>query len=94
MILKYATIFAIVAISVSVSTSFSVSASSVLGDINGDGMITLSDSVSLGKFLIGELSLSDPSVADTDANGIIDITDQNILSGFLVGSVKSLPYTG
>ncbi len=91
---KIATISVILALSVPLLGTLPTSAASFLGDVNGDGTISMSDTVALGRFLSGTYALSDPTVADVDDNGIIDVTDQNILSGYLVGAVTGLPYTG
>ena len=69
------------------------SSAATLGDVDGDGTISVSDVVTLNKCLNGLGALQDYSVADTNVNGIIDSVDASILLSFIVGKVTSLPYT-
>lgn len=66
---------------------------SFLGDVNCDGKLDMSDTVALGKYLLGNYALADYENADTNANGIIDTIDNQILLSFLIGNIPSLPYT-
>ena len=44
------------------------SSAAILGDVNNDGKLDVSDVVTLNKFLAGEGVLSNYNVADTNAN--------------------------
>lgn len=70
-----------------------VSSAATLGDVDGDGTISISDAVTLNKVLAGKGVLSDYTVADTNDNGIIDGVDAKILLAFIVRNITSLPYT-
>ncbi len=73
---KVIVIVAIVTLSVPLLGTLPTSAaSSILGDVNGDATISLSDTIALTHFLNGTYALSNPTVADVDYNGIIDATD-------------------
>ncbi len=78
---------------VGVAESVAVSAANC-GDVNNDGIISLSDLVALTKYLDGIYELVDYSVADTNANYIVDYVDSLILNAYIVESIPSLPYTG
>ena len=67
------------------------SSAAILGDVNNDGKLDVSDVVN--KFLAGEGVLSNYNVADTNANGIIDGVDSTILMAFLVHEINRLPHT-
>lgn len=69
------------------------SSATILGDVNNDGKLDVSDVVTLNKFLAGEGVLSNYNVADTNANGIIDGVDSTILMAFLVHEINRLPHT-
>ena len=69
------------------------SSAAILGDVNNDGKLDVSDVVTLNKFLAGEGVLSNYNVADTNANGIIDGVDSTILMAFLVHEINRLPHT-
>lgn len=70
------------------------SATTLYGDVNGDGSINLSDSIALSKFLSGQCELSNYDAADVNANYIVDSVDVKILNAFLTHSITSLPYLG
>ncbi len=65
----------------------------ILGDINGDNTINISDAIALGRYLSGQYTLSDYSISDLNVNYVIDVVDQQILLAFLVGIIDSLPYS-
>lgn len=72
----------------------SASAAVIYGDANNDGIINLSDSIALSKYLSGQCVLSNYTAVDLNVNYVIDAVDQQILLAFLIQSIKSLPYTG
>ncbi len=69
------------------------SSAAILGDVNNDGKLDVSDVVTLNKFLAGEGVLSNYNVADTNANGIIDGVDSTILMAFLAHEINRPPHT-
>lgn len=68
------------------------SATTLYGDVNGDGSINLSDSIALNKFLSGKCELPNYDAADVNANHVVDHVDGTILSAFLNRIISSLPY--
>ncbi|MCC8110082.1 MAG: dockerin type I domain-containing protein [Ruminococcus sp.] len=99
---KLAAIFAAVAIAAtpvstltaSAENSLDVTTTTIYGDINSDGSITLSDSVAFEKVLNGQYTLSDYTVADLNVNYVVDAADKQILLAFLMQVISTLPYTG
>jgi len=99
---KLAAIFAAVAIAATpVSTlmasaedSVDATTTTIYGDINSDGSITLSDSIAFEKVLNGQYTLSDYTVADLNVNYVVDAADKQILLAFLMQVISTLPYTG
>lgn len=63
------------------------------GDVNNDGIVSLSDLVSLGKYLQGKVELVNYNVADVNVNYVIDIIDYKLLNDYIVELIPSLPYT-
>ncbi len=66
---------------------------SVLGDLNNDGKVDISDDTKLQNYLVGridELSLLDKYSADIAVNGKIDISDAVRLQNYLIGRIDSL----
>lgn len=64
------------------------------GDVNGDGKISLLDTVTLNKYLVGQYELADYSAADTNDDGVLGYIDRLILNDYVVGNIENLPYTG
>ena len=64
----------------------------VIGDVNGDGVISVADAVALQKYIIKSESLSDEqlSVADTDGNGDVNIKDVTQIQKYLAEYISSL----
>jgi len=99
---KLAAIFAAVAIAATPVSTLTASAedsvdattTTIYGDINSDGSITLSDSVAFEKVLNGQYTLSDYTVADLNVNYVVDAADKQILLAFLMQVISTLPYTG
>ncbi len=78
----------------SATGAFSASAAtSMCGDVNCDGSISMADVVLLNKYCSGECILENYANADTNENGIIDTVDSQIISAFLLGMIGSIPYT-
>jgi len=99
---KLAAIFAAVAIAATPVSTLTASAedsvdattTTIYGDINSDGSITLSDSIAFEKVLNGQYTLSDYTVADLNVNYVVDAADKQILLAFLMQVISTLPYTG
>lgn len=69
-------------------------AATLYGDVDGNGSITLSDAITLNKFLAGQGYLLDTAPADVNLSGTIDALDVQILMDFIIQKLGSLPYTG
>lgn len=63
-----------------------------IGDVNGDGVISVLDATELQKYLVGLASLSDEQLAVADTNGdkVISILDATQIQKYIVGLVPSL----
>lgn len=70
----------------------SASAAVIYGDANNDGVVNISDSVALGRYLNGWYVLSNYTAVDLNVNYVVDTVDQQILLAFLTHSITSLPY--
>ncbi|WP_293975282.1 leucine-rich repeat protein [uncultured Ruminococcus sp.] len=66
--------------------------SAVIGDVNGDGSVTVLDATVLQKYLAGLDSLSDEqlAVADTNGDGQITVLDATAIQKYLANLVTSL----
>jgi len=61
----------------------------VLGDIDGDGTVSINDvAIFIGKLLNGEAASLDLQVADCDNDGSVTINDVSILINMLLGTSK------
>ncbi len=81
-------------VSLIIFTPICSSATELLGDVNSDGVISLSDQIALNKFLNGYYDLRNVYIADLNENYVIDIVDCKILSMFLNRNITELPYHG
>ena len=63
------------------------------GDVNGDGVLSLSDTVALSQYLSGKGVLLDYAIADLNLNCVIDAVDSQILLAFIAEKIHELPYT-
>lgn len=72
--------------------AISVKQSILIGDVNGDGVISVADAVALQKYIIKSESLSDEqlAVADTDGNGDVNIKDVTQIQKYLAKFVTVL----
>lgn len=75
-------------------SALSSSAALMLGDVNCDGSIDITDVVALNRYLAGRCELKSDFTPDTNQNYIIDQVDVLILEMFLTREIISLPYTG
>ena len=60
------------------------------GDIDDDGMITVSDTILLAKYLAGRSTRFSHAVADVNCDGKLDIKDLIIIQQYLIGDVDKL----
>ena len=77
------------------SMPVTVSATNILGDINNDGYIDITDSVALNRYLAGLVPASSINLrnADLDRNVVIDVNDSKIFMSFLMGTIDEIPYS-
>lgn len=70
----------------------SVKNSYVLGDVNGDGSITVLDATNLQKYLAGLVSFSDEqlTLADTNGDGSVTVLDATAIQKYLANLVTKL----
>lgn len=63
-----------------------------LGDVDGDGDVSIIDATEIQKYLVQIVSFNDEQlkVADTNSDGRVDITDVTQIQKYLVGLVPSL----
>ncbi len=62
----------------------------LLGDVDGDGSVTLADAIQVARCAIGVSTLSAElpnaeTAADFDGNGIIDMTDAILIARVAIG---------
>ena len=64
----------------------------MLGDLNGDGLVTAADAVILSRALAGLIELTPVQMlaADIDGDGDITSADVVILSRYLAGLIPTL----
>ncbi len=53
-------------------------------DVNRDGQVSMADAIYLNRYLMGNFSLSDPSVLDANQNLIIDHADSQCIQAYLI----------
>ncbi len=75
------------------ATTTTENGSSIIGDVNLDGNVSLADSIFLNKYVAGLVDLSDiaSANADTNADGYVDADDALVLLRFHVQLINSLP---
>lgn len=61
----------------------------LLGDVNGDGEITIVDSTILQKYIVGQTTLDDETlnVADVNKDGAVTIVDATLIQKFVVKTI-------
>ena len=72
-----------------ISDSFDVAKVDVIrGDVNCDGVVTVTDVGDLVKHILGEDDLLFNSSYDLDNNGMVDVADVTLLSDILLGNAR------
>ena len=69
------------------STEESTDVSLLMGDVNGDGIVDVTDIIVLQKYLLGMGALPCPEQADLHPDGVIDIFDLGLLKRFFLRKV-------
>ncbi|WP_418814886.1 leucine-rich repeat protein [Ruminococcus bromii] len=69
-----------------VTFNFEPNKETLLGDVNGDGEITIVDSTILQKYIVGQTTLDDETlnVADVNKDGAITVVDATLIQKFVV----------
>ncbi len=69
-----------------------VSNNIILGDIDADGAVTISDALMIFKYKSGEITLSDTALkaADTDKNGTVELADALRIFKYKSGEIEKL----
>ena len=85
MLKKFLSVLSAAAIMITASATFSAGAAVITipwekMDFNGDGAVTLSDTVYFLKYINGSFKVSDPSMFDLDENGVVGNSDLWLMS--------------
>ena len=83
-------------LSISVSGITMVSATTgkrLIGDVNGDGVISVADATTIQKYLANIIDLDDEAriCADTDGNGVVSISDATTAQKYLAEIIEDFP---
>ena len=72
-----------------VTFNFEPNKETLLGDVNGDGEITVVDSTILQKYIVGQTTLDDETlnVADVSKDGAITVVDATLIQKFVVKGI-------
>lgn len=72
-----------------VTFNFKPNKETLLGDVNGDGEITIVDSTILQKYIVGQTTLDDETlnVADVNKDGAITVVDATLIQKFVVKGI-------
>lgn len=72
-----------------VTFNFEPNKETLLGDVNGDGEITVVDSTILQKYIVGQTTLDDETlnVADVNKDGAITVVDATLIQKFVVKGI-------
>ncbi len=78
--------------SYSATCKITVSNKVINGDIDADGVVTISDALMIFKYKSGEIKLSDTALkaADVDGNGTVEVTDALRIYKYKNGDISSL----
>lgn len=69
-----------------VTFNFKPNKETLLGDVNGDGEITVVDATILQKYIVGQTTLDDETlnVADVNKDGAVTVVDATLIQKFVV----------
>lgn len=72
-----------------VTFNFEPNKETLLGDVNGDGEITVVDATILQKYIVGQTTLDDETlnVADVNKDGAITVVDATLIQKFVVKGI-------
>lgn len=72
-----------------VTFNFEPNKETLLGDVNGDGEITIVDSTILQKYIVGQTTLDDETlnVADVNKDGAVTVVDATLIQKFVVKGI-------
>ncbi len=72
--------------------TFTVEYTNAIGDVDGDGIISVSDATALQKQLANGVEFDDEmlAVADTNGDGIVSVSDATLIQKYLAGNASSL----
>lgn len=72
-----------------VTFNFKPNKETLLGDVNGDGEITVVDSTILQKYIVGQTTLDDETlnVADVNKDGAVTVVDATLIQKFVVKGI-------
>lgn len=72
-----------------VTFNFEPNKEALLGDVNGDGEITIVDSTILQKYIVGQTTLDDETlnVADVNKDGAVTVVDATLIQKFVVKAI-------
>ena len=65
--------------------TLTVTKAALLGDINGDGKVDVTDVNVVVNIILGKDSKDNYPNADTDGNGTVDVTDVNAVVNIILG---------
>ena len=82
-------VFTLVPITASAAT---VSSGNIMGDVDGDGVISIADATTLQKYITNIVDFDDEqlAVADTSGDGNVNIIDATQIQKYLVQFIPSL----
>lgn len=73
----------------SVTFNFEPNKEALLGDVNGDGEITIVDATIIQKYIVGQTTLDDETlnVADVNKDGAVTVVDATLIQKFVVKGI-------
>ena len=74
------------------SVNVSANTVSLIGDVNGDGVVDFADAVGVINYFVGKTSSPfNIDVADVDGDGVVDVADAVLIINIAVGKDKKIP---
>ena len=76
-------------ISAEIKTTYSVGDDYILGDVNGDGVVNISDATEIQKYAVGRMNLTEAQLVSGDVNGdgVVNISDATDIQKYAVGKL-------